>query len=72
MQRSPIRVSSYIRMKKLLFILLLVGCQQRPCKPDMTWYDTLWFDESPIDTEIIQHIYNAERMEDIFPSDTIE
>lgn len=60
-------------MKKLLFILLLVGCEPKGVyKPDMTWYDTLWFDESPVDTEIIQHIYNAEKMEDIFPSDTIE
>lgn len=54
----------------LIFVvfLFILGCiPRRPFKPDTTWFDTLWFDESPVDTEVLNKIYNAETIDDIFP-----
>ena len=53
-------------MKKFLCLLL---CSCSPKSTPQQWYDedTIW-----IDTFVINKIYNAERMEDIFPSDTID
>ena len=57
-------------MKKLLICLTLLGCSHKVSN-DSQYEDTTWYDESPIDTFVINRIYNAERMEDIFPSDTL-
>ena len=57
-------------MKKLLFLLIFV-CS---CHPKSTYVPQDWWNEDTIwvDTLIINRIYNAERMEDIFPSDTLD
>ena len=57
-------------MKKLLFLLVLM-CS---CHPKSTYVPQDWWNEDTIwvDTLIINRIYNAERMEDIFPSDTLD
>lgn len=57
-------------MKKLLFLLVLM-CS---CHPKSTYVPQDWWSEDTIwvDTLIINRIYNAERMEDIFPSDTLD
>ena len=54
-------------MKKLLCLLVLV-CS---CHPKSTYVPQDWWSEDTIwvDTLVINKIYNAERMEDIFPLD---
>ena len=44
------------------------------CHPKGTYVPQDWWSEDTIwvDTLIINRIYNAERMEDIFPSDTLD
>ena len=59
-------------MKKLLCLIgLLLMCS---CHPKGTYVPQDWWSEDTIwiDTLIINRIYNAERMEDIFPSDTLD
>ena len=62
--------SSRLVMKKLLFLLVLI-CS---CHPKSTYVPQDWWNEDTIwvDTFSINRIYNAERMEDIFPSDTLD
>ena len=63
----------FVRMKALPLIILLLGCEPKGTYQPQTWWeDTVWIDESPIDTEVIEHIYNAKKIEDIFPSDTLD
>lgn len=64
--------SSYLVMKTLpyffIIVLFILGCEPKSSyKPQTWWFDTVWVDESPVDTEIINKIYNAETIEDIFP-----
>lgn len=44
------------------------------CHPKGTYVPQDWWSEDTIwiDTLVINKIYNAERMEDIFPSDTLD
>ena len=44
------------------------------CNPKGTYVPQNWWDEDTtwIDTFVINKIYNAERIEDIFPSDTMD
>jgi len=44
------------------------------CNPKSTYVPQDWWEEDTvwIDTFVINKIYNAERMEDIFPSDTLD
>lgn len=44
------------------------------CHPKGTYVPQDWWSEDTIwvDTLVINRIYNAERMEDIFPSDTLD
>ena len=55
-------------MKKLLLCLLItLGCSSKNSYKYQEYKDTIW-----IDTFSINRIYNAERMVDIFPSDTMD
>lgn len=57
---------------KLLFylfvVLFILGCTTENKRvPTPLWLDTLWIDESPVDTEVLNKIYNAKTIKDIFP-----
>ena len=55
-------------MKKLLLCLLItLGCSSKNSYKYQEYEDTIW-----IDTFSINRIYNAEKMVDIFPSDTLD
>ena len=57
-------------MKKLLLLLVVFGCSS-PKNPQYIEYeDTLYIDDYT--RYVIDKIYNAEKMEDIFPSDTLD
>ncbi len=46
----------------------MLGCEPKSSyKPQTFWFDTVYVDESPVDTEVLNKIYNAETIEDIFP-----
>ena len=49
-----------------IIVLFILGCEQKS-SPQTFWFDTIWIDESPVDTEVLNKIYNAETIEDIFP-----
>ncbi len=68
-EKSIIALPDLVSMKKLLFLLLLMcSCNPKSTYIPQDWNeDTIW-----IDTFVINKIYNAERMEDIFPSDTMD
>lgn len=69
-EKSNMALPDLVSMKKFLCLLLFM-CG---CNPKVTYVPQQWWDEDTIwiDTFVINKIYNAEKMEDIFPSDTID
>lgn len=67
-EKSNMALPDLVSMKKLLFCLLLVSCGQSTYKPQIWWEE----EDTIVDRSIIDKIDNAETIEDIFPSDTLD